>query len=874
MPAIQRLCEALHYLADAQRTIRRLGSDNSDRNPAGYRQLRQDVQEDIDSAAHSRRLSLDSHINLERRRRLSIEALVVFPSRNNNIMASEADARESTHIAAHSNPNHNPNPNHITKEDHEAPAPAPVRFSPSPPLYIPNPALPPEAELLVREDYFEDWMNGLRLRSLLALEPTKMPMGRECAIRAVLEPVGGVSEGEDGEDGEFDLDPCFCGDVYVDARENVNVNVNVGRDTHQAVRLPGCSHVFGKCCIVKWLNGNTFPVCPLCRKRVRFTGNVPSERKDAEELYRVIREIARSIKGACHIRKKHRHRNNDDNNNNNSSAYIEHHVNVYHHVPVVTDLYSVFPRVTIPVDAAEDSDVASTPPTLYLSRASSPGHPCYERERTFTPSTFPSCLLPSRVVGNRGSRALPTRVISNPESRALVSRVPVAVRSASLQSRATSPTPSDPQSSVSNHQQESNLQEDIPAAVESVLVQRRVVSAPQPSTQPQVASTSSISASSSVVAASSSTRVASSRVPVCPQRPTQRSSRIPTATRYISTQTRAVVTSQQTLSRRVSTSHEPSPLQFVIESIEANSGVGGSSTPHGSTLDGDDNSSNAAGNTSSTGQRVRNHGTSESSATHQNRSYNSSLSNSEAGFGIPGLRPLSEPVDPSRQAANSPISPVLDHPLRFQRTRAQAPSSSQISPHARRDLPVRSHIPRSQGMYNLPTVDDELNNPIHPRDFDTGQYAPVNRDPGPREERAPAPYNHVHRHVHRQRNHHRSRQSDHHRRNSHGHRVRAEGNAINRRGDREVANEKKKLDGIRLKYIASILTRAPATDPELYKCFCLESFAGPDHKAVKMPHCRHIFGKHCITTWLKENNSCPLCRAEIQLPPRGLGCAN
>ncbi|ESZ93973.1 hypothetical protein SBOR_5638 [Sclerotinia borealis F-4128] len=38
------------------------------------------------------------------------------------------------------------------------------------------------------------------------------------------------------------------------------------------------------------------------------------------------------------------------------------------------------------------------------------------------------------------------------------------------------------------------------------------------------------------------------------------------------------------------------------------------------------------------------------------------------------------------------------------------------------------------------------------------------------------------------------------------------------------------------------------------------------HEASKMPKCGHIFGRDCITCWLKDNDTCPMCRDEVVLP--------
>ncbi|KAM0124715.1 hypothetical protein ACHAP3_010182 [Botrytis cinerea] len=37
------------------------------------------------------------------------------------------------------------------------------------------------------------------------------------------------------------------------------------------------------------------------------------------------------------------------------------------------------------------------------------------------------------------------------------------------------------------------------------------------------------------------------------------------------------------------------------------------------------------------------------------------------------------------------------------------------------------------------------------------------------------------------------------------------------------------------------------------------------HKACVIPQCSHVFGRYCITQWLKNNSTCPLCREWIDI---------
>ncbi|KAF2118976.1 hypothetical protein BDV96DRAFT_629538 [Lophiotrema nucula] len=62
--------------------------------------------------------------------------------------------------------------------------------------------------------------------------------------------------------------------------------------------------------------------------------------------------------------------------------------------------------------------------------------------------------------------------------------------------------------------------------------------------------------------------------------------------------------------------------------------------------------------------------------------------------------------------------------------------------------------------------------------------------------------------------------------------------------------------------------------PEDLCGICLETYSTTSkdhHNAVSFTHpnaCKHIFGDHCIREWLKDHNTCPLCRIELFRLPR------
>ncbi|TGO21393.1 hypothetical protein BPAE_0222g00060 [Botrytis paeoniae] len=55
-----------------------------------------------------------------------------------------------------------------------------------------------------------------------------------------------------------EIGPCFCSDPY--AIETAN------GECHEAVKMPRCSHIFGRSCIAMWLQEKD--TCPMCRQKI------------------------------------------------------------------------------------------------------------------------------------------------------------------------------------------------------------------------------------------------------------------------------------------------------------------------------------------------------------------------------------------------------------------------------------------------------------------------------------------------------------------------------------------------------------------------------------------------------------------------------
>ncbi|TGO11502.1 hypothetical protein BTUL_0108g00180 [Botrytis tulipae] len=105
------------------------------------------------------------------------------------------------------------------------------------------------------------------------LANTPVSSEKRDAIRALLKPVKRETD---------DLSPCFCNEPYADAAAKIDNN------SHEPVEMPDCPHIFGKCCILKWLGDNSPSTCPMCRKVVHLPCERPVTRNETDDVYIII----------------------------------------------------------------------------------------------------------------------------------------------------------------------------------------------------------------------------------------------------------------------------------------------------------------------------------------------------------------------------------------------------------------------------------------------------------------------------------------------------------------------------------------------------------------------------------------------------------
>ncbi|CAD6446483.1 f443afe7-2670-495e-85e1-91e07d069cdb [Sclerotinia trifoliorum] len=260
---MHRLRGVILSLNEPRPAVRRRGTNGNDRNMEGYEQIQEDVQEAVDSQDSAPRLSLDDHLE-HHQLTLPMNGLVDSrPECTNDIISNEEATRENTTVQN--------NTHSISGDDMVRSSANPLL----PPMYIMGLSTPVEIELLMAEDYYNDRITSLQQRGLISIvtEPISIPTGKENTIMQILTPVTSSVD---------ELEVCFCGAPYADTTSKIE------NDSHEAVQIPECPHIFGKHCILQWLNENQVPTCPMCRKKVTLARDVPGERMDDQELYRVI----------------------------------------------------------------------------------------------------------------------------------------------------------------------------------------------------------------------------------------------------------------------------------------------------------------------------------------------------------------------------------------------------------------------------------------------------------------------------------------------------------------------------------------------------------------------------------------------------------
>ncbi|CAD6446482.1 24b6f712-64f1-42b1-8677-9b9c6ba83a3f-CDS [Sclerotinia trifoliorum] len=86
-----------------------------------------------------------------------------------------------------------------------------------------------------------------------------------------------------------------------------------------------------------------------------------------------------------------------------------------------------------------------------------------------------------------------------------------------------------------------------------------------------------------------------------------------------------------------------------------------------------------------------------------------------------------------------------------------------------------------------------------------------------------------------------------------------------------LATYQNKVCQMRKTAIENLLQSVDGSWENIDPCFCGDSYAlvtaaEESHAPARMPKCGHVFGRPCIALWLKEQNTCPLCRDEVYLP--------
>ncbi|TGO48031.1 hypothetical protein BCON_0254g00030 [Botryotinia convoluta] len=539
---------------------------------------------------------------------------------------------------------------------------------------------------------------------------------------------------------------------------------------------------------------------------------------------------------------------------------------------------------------------------------------------------------------------LPPRVVSNPEPRASVSRIPLAVRSTSLQDRSTvsshpspRPEPSDSrraggQSAAHENGQPSSVQPRAVSAPQPAAQSSTPVAARQSSTQPRSISNHRDIIQRHARVSAHHTSLVRSPENTAQQLPMPRQRPYPVADQDESdelTGEENPVERKDFLARDRSASRNghpnsqggPSPGDLTTlrsQHASRRDTASGAQVAHQRSARSNETASRIeAGNSrSNRRQDAHNHGAERSSTSHHHensdrdrpdntRSRPEPASSDRSGSSNVGMdaqtrettpnfsrprssetsRPLPEQRDPVHLGITSPLLIAELHHGRANGATRPPVIGEHLAERLDAARAARG-LPRSPRMWDIPTPNDEINNPIHPADFRENGYHPTNRDPRSRAERPPARANSAVHGEHRQRragnqgaiDSMRSREMEldqglqeireqerqrairevEERRQEERERRHRERESRAREKRERGQRAREELERKRGEVVDSILQPI-----HIDRCFCLEKFGdgGSPHERVKLAHCTHVFGRSCIKKWLMKSDTCPQCVA-------------
>lgn len=568
--------------------------------------------------------------------------------------------------------------------------------------------------------------------------------------------------------------------------------------------------------------------------------------------------------------------------------------------------------------------------------AANPGH----ESREDTHRSSPNRCMSSN---NTEDTQLPPRVVSNPEPRASVFRIPVAVRSTSLQDRSTiTHHPCSRPGSSNSRRVGGQLAPR--EHVQPSPVQQRAVSAPQPaarsSTPVAVRQSSTLPrrahdygdiiqrrarVSAHHTSLATSTEDAAQQLPMPRQRPHRvvdqdesdelTGEENPVEIQNFLARDRSASRNDHQSSQGASSSGDLTTLRSQNASHRDNAS-GAHDAHQGNGRSSDTTSRTEAGNSQSNRrQDAHDHGAERSStSSHREnsdreesstRSGNGPASSDRSGSSDIGLDAQTRDATPNLSRPNSsetlrpqpeqrdPVHPGITSPLLIAELHHGRANGATRPPVIGQHLAERLDaaraargLPRSPRMWDIPTPNNELNNPVHPADFRESGYLPTNRNPVSRAERPPARSNSaVHgeyrqryarhqgaidsmrsremeleqelREIREQERQRAIREVEERRREDRERRHRERERRARQKKERQQ-REKDELKRKRGEVVDSILQPI-----HIDRCFCFEEFGdgGTPHERVKLVYCTHVFGRSCIREWLMKSDTCPKCVA-------------